>query len=207
MFKNREEAGELLAGKLKRFKGTKDVLVLGLTRGGVVPASIIASRLRLPLDIIVIKKIGAPDNPELAIGAIGPKGTVYWSKKLIKELKVSKDNMWNLLSLKQEERQKQEETLRQGKSPKNIKDKTVILVDDGVATGASVICASMYLESQGAKIKILAVPVISKDTISNISKYFERVIALDTPEYFSAVGEFYKDFPQVENEKVKNLTA
>lgn len=207
MFKNREQVGELLAKKLKTFSNKKDVLVLGVTRGGVVVAKIIADRLNLPLDIIVVKKIGYPLNPELAIGAVGPKKTVYWNENLIKELKISKNEMLELQNEKQKEQEEQGKILRNGKPAKDIKGKTVIIVDDGIATGASAICCSNFLDKESAKEKILAAPVISKDTFNNISRYFDRIVSLKVSRDFSAVGEFYEKFPQVENEEVIKILS
>ena len=108
---------------------------------------------------------------------------------------------------KQQEQEKQEEILRGGKFPKNIKNKIAIVVDDGVATGTSAICTSYYLKKEGAKKKILATPMISKDTLNRIAKYFDRVIALKIPEDLFAVGEFYKEFPQVLDEEVIKLLS
>ena len=171
MFKNREEAGKLLAEHLHAFKKRKDVLVLGIARGGIVVAKEIAKKLKLPLDVVVIKKIGAPNNPELAIGA----------------------------SL---ERGKREKVFRKGKKPLDIKNRTVILVDDGVATGATVLCAQKFLKKESAKKIILAIPVISKETYRHISRYFDRIITLSVEEDFYAVGQFYREFPQVSDEEV-----
>jgi len=205
VFKNREEAGEILAQKLKSFKGRKDVLVLGITRGGVVVAFAVAKSLRLPLDVIVVKKIGAPSNPELAIGAIGPKDTIYFEEDELRILNIDKSQMKILTEQKQKERKDLEEKLRGGKSPISVKGKTIILIDDGVATGATVKCASIFLKKEKAKKIILAIPVISKETLKNIKIYFNTIISLSIEENFYAVGQFYSDFPQVEDEEVAEI--
>ena len=166
----------MLAGHLHAFKKRKDVLVLGIARGGMVVARIISDKLELPLDVVVIKKIGAPNNPELAIGA----------------------------SL---ERGKREKLFRKGKKPLDIKNRTVILVDDGVATGATVLCAQKFLKKEGAKKIILVIPVISKETYRHISRYCDRIIVLSVEDDFYAVGQFYKEFPQVSDEAVIRLLS
>lgn len=201
MFEDRESAGFLLAKKLEKFAKVKNILVLGLARGGVVTAKIIASFLEVPLDTIVVKKIGAPSNQELAIGAVGPESTVYWNTDLAKQLGVKPASALKLRQGKEREREKQERELR-GQKPLEIFDKTVILVDDGVATGASIIAAAMFLKKEKAKRLILAVPVIAIDTLRDIRKYFDSVFFLNSVKDFYAVGQFYKNFPQVENEEV-----
>lgn len=204
MFEDRQQAGFLLAQKLEQFADKKDVLVLGLARGGVVVAKVISTFLNVPFDALVIKKIGLPRNPELAIGAVGPKNTVFWNEELIERLRISKEEKEKLKVLKSVERNVQENALR-GNKPLEISGKTVILVDDGVATGASVLAAWKFLKKEEAKRVILAVPVIASDTLRDIKKYFDMIIALKIKRNFYAVGEFYKNFPQVENEEVVRL--
>lgn len=204
MFENREQSGELLSGKLKEFKGKKDVIVLGLARGGVVVAKVLSKVLKLRLDVLVVKKIGAPQNPELAIGAVGPKNTVFWAEDLIKKMDITADERHVIKKLKEKERKEQEKTLR-GSKLLEILDKTVILVDDGVATGASVLAAQKYLKKEGTKRVVLAVPVIAKDTLKDIKKYFDDVVTLKIKSNFYAVGQFYEYFPQVTNEEVISL--
>ncbi|MBI2074955.1 MAG: phosphoribosyltransferase [Candidatus Levybacteria bacterium] len=202
MFQDREEAGKLLAEQLISFKGQKDVIVLGITRGGVVAAKAVAKILKVPLDILVVKKIGSPTNPELAIGAIGPKKNVFWDLILIKKLNLNNYQIFAIKSQKEKEQQKLEEKLRLGKKPLELNNKTVILVDDGIATGATAHVAQKYLRSQKVKLIILAVPVIAEETLNNIKIYFDRVVALEVPREFHAVGQFFKYFPQVEDEEV-----
>lgn len=201
MFEDRQQTGFLLAKKLEKFAGKKDTLVLGLARGGVVTAKVIATYLSVPLDALVVKKIGAQSNPELAIGAVAPKNTVFWNKDLIKRLKISKEEKEKLKILKSVERNVQEKALR-GDKPLDILEKTVILVDDGIATGASVLAALKFLRKGKVKRVILASPVIAEDTKRDIKKYFDMVVSIKTTNNFYAVGQFYKDFPQIENEEV-----
>lgn len=205
MFENREQAGQLLADRLLEYKNRTDVIVFAIPRGGVVVAKVVANSLGVPLDIVVIKKIGAPDNQELAIGAVGPDNCVYCDRNLFRRLEISKFQISNLKFKIENERKQREKILRGRKRYPSIEDKTVILVDDGVATGATAIVASLWVKKMNSKEIILAIPVIAKSTLSNISKYFDRIIFLEQPEEFYAVGEFYQDFPQVSDEEVIQL--
>lgn len=205
MFKDRAEAGRLLSEKLRPFKNRKNVIVVGITRGGVILANELSLRLNLPLDVIVIKKLGALSNPELAIGAVGPLGTVYWDEELCNKLSVSQKEKRKILKIKNKERTELEKYLRQGRRTKRLKNKNIILVDDGVATGATVLCAEKYFRKRKVKELILATPVIAKDTLNSINKYFDNVIILDVPREFYAIGQFYKDFTQVSNEDVMKI--
>lgn len=207
MFEDRQEAGELLAKKLKSFLGKENALVLAIPRGGVAVAKEVSDKLKLPLGLIVVRKIGAPFNPELAIGAVGPQKAAYWDSDLCRELGIDEATKREKLKIKNEE-QKQLEKILRGNTPyPEIKDKTVFLIDDGVATGASVLAAAEFLRKEKAYKIILAIPVISNDTLNSISKYFDRIVSLKIAKSFFAVGEFYKSFPQVTNEEVTNLLS
>lgn len=204
MFEDRSSAGFILAKKLEKFAKRKNVLVLGMARGGVAVAKVISTYLNVPLDVLVVKKIGAPNNPELAIGAIGPKRSVFWNRELVAQLKIKPVFAQELRRGKEKERKEQEKALR-GNKGLEILGKTVILVDDGIATGASVLAAAIFLKEEKAKEIILAAPVIARDTLRDISKYFDITIILQVEREFNAVGQFYKNFPQVENEEVIRL--
>lgn len=198
MFKNRQEAGDLLALKLKKFV-KEDFLAVPLLRGGIILGKIISDYFQIPLYPLVIRKIGAPNNPELAIGAIGPKKIIYWDEKLLKYLGVDSDYKSKIIEKKSEE---VEELEKMFNAKANFKNKKVILIDDGVATGSSAICASIFLKKEKTKETILATPIIAKDILRDINKYFDRVITLKAVEGLGAVGEFYEYFPQVSNEEV-----
>lgn len=205
MFEDREEAAARLCKKLKKIIKGRNIVVIALTRGGVVLGKIIADYFKKPLDILVVKKIGAPGNSELAIGAVGPENTVYWNKDLCKTLALSQQEKLELKKEKEKERRRQERLLKSNRI--NFKRKSIILVDDGVATGATVIAASKYLKNGRAKEIILAAPVISKDTLIDIEKYFDGVCILECAENFYAVGQFYRHFEQIENEQVNRIMA
>lgn len=205
MFKDRQEAGQLLAQKLISVIKDEDVVILGIPRGGVVVAKEVAARFKAPLDIVVVKKIGAPHNSELAIGAVGPEKTVFWDSTLCRHLGITASEKKALVSAKEKEREERESLLRGEKSPLPVKNKTVVLLDDGIATGATVIVAAKTLRKKHPSKLILAVPVVSYDILRFIEKYFDRVVILAIPEDFSAVGQFYKEFQQVSDEEVKKL--
>ncbi len=190
--------------KLFFYKDKSDIIIWGIPRGGVVVAKVVAQELKKPLDIIVIKKIGAPENPELAIGAVGPS-SVYWDQDLCQRLNVRRAQIRQMAGQKEREQEEREKLLRGDKPYPNLKNKTAILVDDGVATGATVLAAYKSLKKMKVKKVILATPVIAKDTFLNIKRYFDEVIFLEKPEEFYAVGEFYREFPQVEDEEVIRL--
>lgn len=201
MFEDREEAGLKLSKKFINIKN-EDALVLGIPRGGVIVAKKLAEKLNLPLDIVVVRKIGAPSNPELAIGAVGPKNTVYFDNTLISKLKINKRSVHHLVDQKEQERKERERILRGNKQQIDVIGKSIILVDDGVATGATVLVAQKYLRKEKVKEVILATPVIGRQTFSDIKKYFDDIITLRIEENFYAVGQFYKEFRQVEDEEV-----
>jgi len=204
MFKNRQEAGRGLVEKLKKFKGPK-TLVLGLARGGVVMASEIAKALGASLDVLVVKKIGAPGNEELAIGAVGPDEVVVWDKELCQRLGVDKKVKSEKLKVKSEERQEKERFLRGGKPPSDLVGKTVVLVDDGIATGATAKAAITWIKTQNPEKLILAIPVAPPDSVEKLKPIVDELICLQVEPDFWAVGQFYREFPQVEDEEVIQL--
>lgn len=203
MFQNREQAGKILAEKVKKVNVPGDSIVIGIPRGGVVVAQVVAQTLNLQLSVVVIKKIGAPGNPELAIGAVGPRRSVFWDQKLVSVVGISEKEKKELLQEKEKERKEKEELL--GIKSPGVKDKTVIVVDDGVATGSTVIAAALFLRKVKAKYILLAVPVIAKDTLSAVKQYYDQILYLEAPSQFYAVGEFYQEFPQVEDAEVKEI--
>ncbi|KKQ59782.1 MAG: Phosphoribosyltransferase [Candidatus Daviesbacteria bacterium GW2011_GWA2_38_17] len=198
IFKNRQAAGQVLA---ERLQNTKADLVLGIPRGGVVVAAEIAHELNLPLDIIVTRKIGASTQPELALGAVDPDGETVLDQALLDQLKIEN------LKLKIDEEMKEikrRENLYRHTRPglaKLVNGKTVILVDDGMATGVTTLAAVKYLKRHGAKV-ILAVPVAPQEVVDKIRSEVDEAIFLEIPEYFQAVGQFYQSFDPVSDEEV-----
>lgn len=207
MFEDREDAGLRLCPKLKKFLNKKDCVVVGLTRGGIVTAKKVSSLLNLPLKALVVKKIGAPQNPELAIGAIVSLKDIYWDLDLLKRFNISNKEKKILITQKLKEVKTLEKVLKIKNQEKELKNKTVILVDDGVATGASVIAAAKYLKRVKVKNIILATPVIAADTLVNIKKYFDTIVYLEKRTDFYAVGQFYYNFEEISDEKVAIILA
>lgn len=204
--KNRSAAGKLLAARLKN---TKADIVLGIPRGGVVVAAEIAKTLKLPLDILVVRKIGAPFQSELALGAVDPDGEVVWEEKLLKEVGISREKLGDVIKNEWKELKRREDVYRHARFHlARLDGKTVILVDDGIATGATTLAGIAYLKRHGVRKIILAMPVASKEALDRVIKEIGKVgevRVLEVPEYFQAVGQFYQDFPEVSDEEVVSL--
>jgi len=199
MFTNRKEAGKLLAEKLSYLKGDK-IVVLAIPRGGVIVGDEIAKKLGCTLDVVISKKITPPDQPEYAIGAVMHDETLHlnWpsystNPYLTKEI-----------DEKKKEAQRRLKTFR-GKEDYDIQDKTVILVDDGIATGSTVFVILKWLSKQGVKKKIIAVPVIPKQTYDSMRRIADSIIALEIPEEFISVSQFYKEFDQISDDEVSSI--
>lgn len=205
MFESRQDAAQLLTVKLLKAVKDKDIVVLALAKGAVPMGKIIADYFSCPFDTIVCKKIGAPLNNELAIGAVAPKNIIYWNKDVLKRIGLSRNTLKKLKLEKEGERKKLEKKLRSGKASIEIKNKTVVLIDDGVATGATVMAALLSLKKQKANKIILAVPVIAKDTFKDLRKSFDKIITLKKADNFYAVGQFYRNFKQVTDEEVTKI--
>ena len=202
MFKDRKEAGELLAKELSEYKNKEDVLVLAIPRGGVVVGYEIAKQLKADLDILVIKKVGFQGNPELALGAAS-LDDYYLNEMLAKS--AGKEYTEKQIKIKQEEAKEKYNLLRGNKPKYSIKNKVIILTDDGVATGATISLAIQILKKQKPKKLILAVPVAPPETVARLKKITDGVICIDQPQNFMAIGEFYEDFTQTEDGEVREL--
>ena len=198
IFKDRTEAGKKLVGILGEFKNT-GAIVLALPRGGVVVAKEIANALNLPLDIIVTRKIGAPENEEYAIGAIDIDGNTVWNEA--ERAYANQEHLAEKVAREKEETIRRWNKYREGCGPLDLKGKTAIIVDDGIATGLTMEVAVAYAKKEGAGKVVVAVPVASTESVRALQKVSE-VRVLETPIFFSAVGEWYEDFPQVSDEEV-----
>ncbi|OGH12735.1 MAG: hypothetical protein A2776_01920 [Candidatus Levybacteria bacterium RIFCSPHIGHO2_01_FULL_40_10] len=203
MFINREEAGKRLALLILKEKELKNTVIIAIPRGGVVIGRVVSDILEIPLEVLIVKKIPAPNNPELAIGATGSDGVVFWDGDIVKSLRLTKKDKENALLSTQEVIKAREKNL--GLKLPDVYRKKILLVDDGVATGSTVAAASLILKKLGSQKIILAVPVIAKRTKGRLSKYFDKIMALEIPYDFSAVGQFYREFPQVDDEEVSEL--
>ena len=198
IFKDRTEAGKKLVRLLSEFKGTKTI-VLALPRGGVVVGAEVAHALSLPLDIIVTRKIGAPGNSEYAIGAIDIEGNGVFNEAEIANV----DKKWleNEVAKEKKEAERRWKEYRGKRGPLDLTNKTVIIVDDGIATGMTMKAAIRYAKKLGAQKIIVVAPVASLSTLAEFKQEVE-VRTLENPELFFAVGQFYEDFPQVADKEV-----
>lgn len=200
MFANREEAGKKLADKLNHLK-SKETLVLAIPRGGVVIGKVLSETLNCPLEVVVVKKLGAPGNPELAIGAVGPDGVVTIDWELAKLTRADQGYIEDEKRKLRKEIEERQEKFGKVESLK-IKDKIAILTDDGIATGATIEAAITWIKTQNPKKVVLAVPVAPPEVVEKFKSLVDLLIILETPAFFGAVGQFYQEFPQVEDEEV-----
>jgi predicted phosphoribosyltransferase len=204
IFKDRVDAAEKLAKKLRSLK-INDPLILAIPRGGVITGDIIAKELGAKLDIIVSRKAGAPYNPELAIGAVMHDGSFFPNTDVIIGLNVPKKFIEEEIASELKEIERRLNKFRGGKDY-DLVGKTVILVDDGIATGATMFAAIEWVKNQKPKRLIVAIPVGPRDAIERLSKVAE-VVVLDAPVFFNAVGEFYEYFEQVEDYRVMEIMS
>lgn len=204
MFQSRIEAGKKLSEKVIQYKGPH-TLVLGIPRGGVVVAKEVARALGVSMDVVTVKKLSAPLNPELAIGALAPDNVSYVEWRFATNMGVDEVYMQEEIARKNEVLKQQEKLFRKGKGPIKVRDKIVILVDDGIATGSTMEAAIKWLRKKGAHKIICAIPVAASDTIKRIKPEVDELVVLEEPLEFRAVGEFYKEFPQVEDREVCSL--
>jgi putative phosphoribosyl transferase len=203
-FRNRVDAGKGLALALKGVV-SREAIVLAIPRGGVVVGFEVAQELNIPLDVIVPRKIGAPENPELAIGAITEDGTIFLDDELVSYLRVSDAY---IKSEGENQRLEIERRLKlyRGEIPRpNLKNREVIIVDDGIATGSTMKAALASVRKSGAKKVVIAIPVGPPSTIRELEKQADRVVCLYNPDSFYAIGEFYLDFAQTEDGEVTEL--
>jgi putative phosphoribosyl transferase len=208
LFHDRRDAGEQVAKRLKHLAGRSDVVVLGIPRGGIVVADEIARALGAPLDVFVTHKIGAPFNPELAVGAVASDGTTFLDLPLIEELGLAFTTVEREKERQVREIQRRAELYRRGQAPYELVDKTIVLADDGVATGSTTIAALRALAKRHPTNRVLAVPVAPVMTLQLLRRETDELIVLVAPEPFLAVGRFYEEFEQVADEEViEILTA
>jgi len=203
-FNDRVEAGKRLASELADFKG-KDAIVLAIPRGGVVVGYEIAKALRLQLDVIIPRKIGAPNNSELAIGAVTEDGTTILDQSLIAYIDVPQSHIMEESERQRQEIQRRLNVYRQSEPYPNLKGRNVIIVDDGIATGSTMKAALASVKNRGAKSITIAIPVGPPSTIRELEKIADRVVCPFTPEYFQAIGQFYSDFSQTTDVEVIEL--
>src|SRR6059036_3063134 len=206
-FANRTEGGRQLAEKLEKYAGLDDVIVLGLPRGGVPVAYEVAKRLRAPLDVFIVRKLGVPGFEELAAGAIASGAVRVLNQDVMSAIPYADAAIEAVTAKETAELQRREQIYREGRAAPELRDRIVILVDDGLATGATMRAAVKALRQSGAAKIIVAVPVGPPDTCHELEEQADETICLSMPEFFQAVGQYYEDFSQTSDEDVRELLA
>ncbi len=201
ILENRKQAGHLLSERLVKYKGT-DSYILALPRGGVPVAAEIASTLGLPLNILAVRKIGAPFQQEMAIGAVCENRDPIWMHSILSKLGLQPDDMGKAVIKERNKIRQQIEIFRHGRSLENLSNRNVILVDDGLATGATLFAAIDYIKESGARKVIVAVPIAAEGSLEKIKLRVDDFVALKIVKNLGSVGEWYHDFSQVSNAEV-----
>src|SRR5215813_11519824 len=205
VFPNRIEAGRQLAGKLEKYAGRDDVIVLGLPRGGVPVANEVAKRLHLPLDVFIVRKLGVPGFEELAAGAIASGGVRVLNEDVMRAIPHADQAIEALTARETAEMHRREQIYREGRPALELRDRIAILVDDGLATGATMRAAVKALRQRGAAKIVVAVTVGPPDTCEQLAHEADEAICLSTPSFFQAVGQYYEDFSQTSDDDVREL--
>jgi len=206
-FADRAEAGRLLAEKLAKYAGRDDVIVLGLPRGGVPVAYEVARLLGAPLDVFVVRKLGVPGFEELAFGAIASGGVRVLNEDVARSLPASNEIIEAVTSREIAEVERREQLYRDGRAAPEVRGRVAILIDDGLATGATMRAAARALRKRGVARIVVAVPVGPPDTCREFEAEADEVVCALTPAYFQAVGQYYVDFSQTNDEEVRELLA
>jgi predicted phosphoribosyltransferase len=204
-FENRAQAGRMLAAQLAEYRGRPDVLVLGLPRGGVPVAFEVAQALGAPLDVYLVRKLGVPGHAELAMGAIASGGVRVVNQAMLRSLRISPQQLDAVIRAEEAELRRQERVYRGDRPPPDVSGRTAMLVDDGLATGATMQAAVAALRSAGPKEVVVAVPVAPPETCAELEEEADRVVCALTPEPFYAVGAWYRDFSQTSDDEVREL--
>jgi predicted phosphoribosyltransferase len=203
--RNRAEAGRLLAERLKHYAGWPDVLVLALPRGGVPVAFEVSRALDAPLDVFLVRKLGVPGHEELAMGAVASGGVRVLNPELVESLHIPPADVEEVTALERRELERRERAYRQGRAAPDVRGKTVILVDDGLATGASMYAATSALRRLGPERIVVAVPVAAPETCAAFRDLVDEIQCALTPEPFFGVGRWYEDFSQTTDDEVRDL--
>lgn len=206
-FRDRTEAGELLAEKLTHYANKSDVIVLALPRGGVPVGAQVAKRLGVPLDVFVVRKLGLPGHPELAMGAIASGGVRVFNGDVVNAFRIP-DEVINAVTAEEfQELKRREQSYRDDLPPPEVEGKTVIIVDDGIATGSTMVAAISALQQLNAGRIVVAAPTMARTTYVYLRENSDEVVAVIVPEEFYGVGQWYEDFSQTSDEEVHRLLA
>jgi putative phosphoribosyl transferase len=205
-FKDRRHAGEILGATLARMD-PDDPVVYALPRGGVPVGVEVANALDCPLDVLVVRKIGVPFQPELAMGAIAERGVIVRNSDVISQAMIDEDEFAAVVRHERRELERRVATYRVGAEPVPASGRTALIVDDGLATGSTAQAAVAVLQKMGASEVWVAVPVAPRDTAARLAKTADRVVVLEQPASFGAVGSWYRDFTQTSDDEVRSLLA
>jgi predicted phosphoribosyltransferase len=206
-FADRREAGRELAARLQPYRDRDGLAVLGLARGGVPVAHEVAAALRAPLDVFVVRKLGVPGHEELAMGAIASGGVLVLNDEVVQGLAINRETLDRAVTAETEGLERRERLYRSGRAPLSLEDTEAILIDDGLATGSSMLAAVRALRKQRARSVIAAVPVAPEDTCAAIAQEADDVVCAETPRPFATVGTYYGDFSQTTDDEVRRLLA
>lgn len=204
-FADRAEAGRFLAAELATRKLPGNVIVLALPRGGLPVGLEVAKKLQAPLDVVIVRKLGVPWQPELAMGAIASGSVQTLDRDLIRELNISREDIDAVIETEKAELERREKLYRRGRPALDLRGRTALLVDDGLATGSTMLVAVRYVRSLKPGRTLVAVPVASVQACERLKMEADECICLATPELFSAVGQWYADFPQVSDSEVQRF--
>lgn len=205
IFRDRIDAGKKLAFALKDYSDSPNTIIIALPRGGIVVAAVVARELKLPLDIVCPRKIGAPFNHEFAIGAITETGVGIFSEEIIKSYQIQQSYLDKEIEKEKKEASFRLKTYRGDRPKRNLKDKIVIVIDDGIATGSTMFAAIETIKAEKATQIIVAVPVSPPDTFKKLEKQASKALCLSIPHDFYAVGQFYQHFEQTSDQEVIKL--
>jgi putative phosphoribosyl transferase len=204
-FPNRAEAGRVLAEKLEKYRGRHDVIVLGLPRGGVPVAYEVAKQLGVSLDVFIVRKLGVPGFEELAAGAIASGGVRVLNEDVVQALPNADEIIDSVTAKERIELERREQSYRDGRPSPELRGRTVILIDDGLATGATMRAAVKALRQRGVAKIVVAVPVGPPETCREFEDEADEVVCATAPEFFQAVGQYYEDFSQTTDDEVREL--
>lgn len=202
MFRNREEAGRILADELSQYRNDPTALILALPRGGVAVGYQLSLALHVPLDVFITRKIGAPGNPEYAIGAVAETGSRYLNQDAVSSFGLSRHELERLTHIQEKEIARRRDLYRQGRPLPKLTGRTVLLVDDGIATGSTFMASALAIRGLQPRRLVGVIPVGPPSTLHEVRSHVDELVVLMTPDPFYAVGNFFTDFTQVEDRDV-----
>ena len=202
MFRNREEAGRILADELSRYRNDPTALILALPRGGVAVGYQLSLALHVPLDVFITRKIGAPGNIEYAIGAVAETGSCYLNQEAVNSFGLPRHELERLIHVQEKEIARRRDLYRQGRPLPQLTGRTVLLVDDGIATGSTFMASALAIRGLQPRLLVGVIPVGPPSTIHEVRAHVDELVILMTPDPFEAVGNFFMDFTQVEDRDV-----